>query len=98
MAKGLIGLCSTAGGEPVTWAVVEASSSGLAVHRSDSRKRKPWTITHLPSGLRVAAYDTRDAAIMGLGRLTMFLDWSGSADEVCASPAHCNAGRAEELR
>lgn len=78
-----------------------AQAAGLCVADAvpvDRKRRGRYVVAHVESGLGACWYPTRDAALMGLARLTMFLDWHGTQEDICNSKAHVNAARAESMR
>jgi hypothetical protein len=96
----LVAWCRTIGGEPLGYTEALAVADGLAVCRSAPayrRKRGPFMVIHIQSGLGVAWYSSQTAAIMGLARLTMFLDWPAPGDSSW-SEAHATAAAAEVAR
>jgi hypothetical protein len=78
-----------------------AEASGLCVADALPRDRKTrgrYVVAHVESGLGACWYPTRDAALMGLARLTMFIDWNLDPKAICCSELHVNAARAEAMR
>ena len=95
----LVGLHCTSGDRWPT--PILAQAAGLCVAQAipgDRKKRGRYIVAHIESGLGACWYQTRDAALMGLARLTMFLDWTGTQAQVCNSEAHVTCARSESMR
>lgn len=87
----------TNGVRTTRWEPVLVEASGLAVVRSYKRGR--FIITHVGSGLAVAgSYPSLVSAAIALGRLTMFLDWTGTRDEIQTLESHQIAAMAIRQR
>jgi len=96
----LVAWCRTLDGELLGYTEALAVADGLAVCRSaprDRRKRGPFEVIHIQSGLGVVWYPSQIAAIMGLARLTIFLDWTQPGNSHW-SEAHVTAVAAEVAR